>query len=62
MLLIYYMATGYLLSNGNDISILFERTTGGTIKTGLLMSNGDDIGTIFLAGGTSTRRKIYNCR
>jgi len=56
------MATGYLLSNGNDISILFERTTGGTIKTGLLMSNGDDIGTIFLAGGTSTRRKIYNCR
>ena len=43
------MATGYLLSNGNDISTLFERTTGGLLKTGLLMINGDDIGAIFLA-------------
>ena len=38
--------TGYLLSNGNDISTLFKQATGGATQTGLLMNNGADIGTI----------------
>ena len=52
--------TGYLLSNGNDISTLFKETTGGATQTGLLMSNGSDIGTIFMAGTNSLTTKYYN--
>ena len=51
--------TGYLLSNGNDISTLFKQIVGGTTGTGLLMSNGADIGTIFEAG-TNTIKTGYN--